>query len=346
MKTTIQRLAESTHARTALLASAAALMLAAIWLPLWGMTLASIQYPEGLRMVIYPTRIQGDITEINVLNHYIGMREISNEFFPELQVIPSLFTLIARATLGAIAVRKLWATAMPLLLMAGTAAYGFWSMRHRLYQFGHDLDPRAPIDIEPFTPPMFGEHTLAQFGTYAYFSWGSILPAVAGVLVALALWRDLRGRNIRITRQSVAALFLVGVAGCSQAAPDTQSANAASSPSVKTETPGDREYAALTTSWSPAALETCGGSLREALGTRDLVQGAIEGIAAPNAQAEAELTQARDYKAQGDRAVADLRPKLEAGGCDEQVQLALNEAVQAYIKAGTAAVQAGRITGQ
>ena len=178
--------------RTALLVGAAVLVAAAAFLPLWGMTLVSVQYPEGLRMVIYPNHIRGDITEINLLNHYIGMAEISDDYFHELKVIPGLFAAIAIAALGAALVRRFWATLLPLGLMVATAVYGFWSMHSRLYQFGHELDPAAPIEIEPFTPAMIGSHTIAQFATYAYFSWGTFLPVLAGALICAALWLDLR----------------------------------------------------------------------------------------------------------------------------------------------------------
>lgn len=180
------------RARRGLLLAATALMLASIRLPLWGMTLVSVQYPEGLRMVVYPSEIRGDIAEINLLNHYIGMAEISNDFFQELQIIPVLFGVIAVAALAATFVRRAWITAVPLALMAGSAVYGFVSMRSRLHQFGNDLDPTAAIRIEPFTPPMMGENVIAQFGSYTYFSWGTFLPMIAGALVALALWLDLR----------------------------------------------------------------------------------------------------------------------------------------------------------
>ncbi len=178
--------------RTGLLVTAAILVAASIFLPLWGMTLVSVQYPEGLRMVVYPTKIVGDITELNLLNHYIGMAEIDEDFFVELDALPILFGAIAVMTAAAAFVRRWWASAVPLAAMTGTAIYGFWSMSRRLYQFGHDLDPNAAIKIEPFTPPMIGEHVIAQFGTYAYFSWGTILPAVAGGIVAYVLWRDLQ----------------------------------------------------------------------------------------------------------------------------------------------------------
>ena len=183
--------------------AAAALVAAAAFLPLWGMTLVSVQYPEGLRMVIYPTHIRGDITEINLLNHYIGMAEISDDYFRELKVIPVLFALIAIAAAGGALVRRAWASAVPLLLMAGTAVYGFISMRQRLWQFGHDLDPMAPIEIEPFTPAMLGSNVIAQFASYAYFSWGTFLPMIAGGLIGIALWLDLRSRAPHLTPDTV-----------------------------------------------------------------------------------------------------------------------------------------------
>lgn len=183
--------------RPALLLTAAALMVAAIFLPLWGMTLASIQYPEGLRMIVYPTRMVGDLAEINALNRYIGMAEISPEYFGELRVIVGMFAGTAALCAVAAAFRRKWISLVPLALMAGTAAYGFWRMRVRLYEYGHELDPMAPIDIAPFTPPMVGQNQIAQFGTYSYFSWGTFLPMIAGALVLVALWLDVRSTRRR-----------------------------------------------------------------------------------------------------------------------------------------------------
>lgn len=180
--------------RRVLLVGAGVLALAAIFLPLWAMTLVSTQYPEGLRMVVYATRLAGDIREINMLNHYIGMAEISAADFAELRVLPALLGAIGVACLVAAFVRRVWLTAVPLVLMVGTAVYGFWSISRRLYEYGHNLDPAAPIDIEPFTPPLFGEHQIAQFATSAYFSWGTFVAVVAGLLVVIALGLELRER--------------------------------------------------------------------------------------------------------------------------------------------------------
>src|SRR5215510_5378050 len=60
----------------------AALCLVPAWFfPLWNMTMFAPQYPDGLRLHIYSHELAGgnggqDVREINVLNHYIGMRDL------------------------------------------------------------------------------------------------------------------------------------------------------------------------------------------------------------------------------------------------------------------------------
>lgn len=177
--------------RLPLLLLAAALVAAAVSLPLWGMTLVSTQYPEGLRMIVYPSRIVGDIAELNALNRYVGMMPISDDFFAELRVLPTAFYLIAAAAVGAALIRRRWSAAVPLAMMAALAVYGFRAMQSRLWQFGHNLDPKAPMDIPPFTPPMLGTNQIAQFASYTYFTWGTFLPLVAGALIVLVLAADI-----------------------------------------------------------------------------------------------------------------------------------------------------------
>ena len=192
--------------RTPLLLAAAALLAAASLLPLWGMVLVSTQYPEGLRMVVYPTRIVGDLAEINALNHYIGMTPITNQFFTELRLLqPALLGLAALAAIAALMRSRRWVAWLPLAGMVGMAAGGLTVMRYRLWQFGHELDPTAPITIEPFTPPMVGLNQIAQFASYSYFSWGFLLPLLAGLLVALVVLADRRRSAPRLA--GVAAAF-------------------------------------------------------------------------------------------------------------------------------------------
>jgi copper chaperone NosL len=175
----------------ALLLAAAGLLVAAVFLPLWGMTLVSVQYPEGLRMIVYPTYITGDIAEINLLNKAIGMQPISNAFFLELRVLPAALIAIALLCVVGAFVRRAWWSLLTLSAMAVLGGYGLWSMQRRLWQFGNDLSPTAPMTVEPFTPPMLGANQIAQFATYSYFSWGTTLPLLAGLLLIVVLWAQL-----------------------------------------------------------------------------------------------------------------------------------------------------------
>lgn len=183
--------------RTGLLLGAAVLMLAATLLPLWGMTLVSTQYPEGLRLVVYPSRIVGDVAEINALNHYIGMTPISDDFFAELRYLqPAFIVVAATLVLAALAQRARWLATVPLIETAVLGLVGLGAMQYRLWQFGHQLDPQAAITVAPFTPPMAGMNQIAQFATYSYFSWGFFLPVIAGALVVLVVLADRRAARV------------------------------------------------------------------------------------------------------------------------------------------------------
>jgi hypothetical protein len=150
-----------------------------------------------------------------------------------------------------------------------------------------------------------------------------------------------------------AALLIL--AGCDSGAVATggagsegaaRTSTSASQSAVRAEpTAGDREYARITANWSDAALETCGRGLRDVLGTRDLVQGALDGVRDPAGKADAEIADARHWLSLGDARFAEIRPRLEVGVCDGDVTVALDEVWQLYVKAGTSAVQAGQIAG-
>ena len=77
-----------------LLILAAALLLVAVYIfPLWNLTMFAPQYPEGLRLDIYSYKLDGgnngqDVKEINILNHYIGMRDLVADDFTEFKWLP------------------------------------------------------------------------------------------------------------------------------------------------------------------------------------------------------------------------------------------------------------------
>lgn len=153
----------------------------------WKFTLYAPQYPHGLRLEIALTGLQGDVHEIDMLNHYIGMRHL-------VQAAPIERAYASYGVAGvclAVLVGILWlgrrtgrlALVPALLFPIGFVVDSFaW-----LYAFGHQLDPRAPLHVPSFTPQMFGNGQIGQFMTFAEPALGFWLSVVGAALVAVAV---------------------------------------------------------------------------------------------------------------------------------------------------------------
>jgi copper chaperone NosL len=175
-----------------ILVAVAALALGAAYvLPLWEIQLWAPQYPEGLNMKIWLNRISGDYEVINGINHYIGMRAIKAEMFPEFQILPWLTAgMIAVGLITAITGRRGWLKTFALVLCVsgalGLADYYRWG-----YDYGHNLDPRAAINVPgmSYQPPLFGYKNLLNFVAYSGPDYGGwVFIAVGAVAVALCGW--------------------------------------------------------------------------------------------------------------------------------------------------------------
>src|SRR5688572_19365010 len=122
-----------------LIAAGSLAMVAAYFLPFWSIYLIAPQYPEGLSMQIWLYKITGQVDIINGLNHYIGMKHIKAEMFPEFGFLIYVFGAYILAGLGvAIAGnRKLLLGYLVLFVSGGIAAmvdFYKWG-----YDYGHDL---------------------------------------------------------------------------------------------------------------------------------------------------------------------------------------------------------------
>jgi hypothetical protein len=178
---------------------AAALLLGSIYLlPLWNLTMFAPQYPDGLRMDIYSYTLVGgrggqDIKEINLLNHYIGMRDLANEDFTEFKWMPFVVGAMALLLLRAAVHGRMMDLVDVTVLYGYFAAFSLWSFAYKLYSYGHNLASTAAVKVAPFTPPMFGYKKLANFEVYSYPAAGSYLLGAVLVLLVAALalaWRD------------------------------------------------------------------------------------------------------------------------------------------------------------
>jgi copper chaperone NosL len=176
-----------------LVLAAALLVVGSLFVPLWHMTFVAQQYPEGLDLWIYSHDLIGgddgnDLTEINVLNHYIGMAELKPADFNELKWLPLVIGLIVVLTLRVAAIGDLRSLVDVLVLAGYFGAFSLWSFWYRLGYYGYHLDPRASVQVEPFMPPIFGYKLVGQFDVWSYPTWGSYLFFAYGLLMVVALW--------------------------------------------------------------------------------------------------------------------------------------------------------------
>ncbi len=166
--------------RLLVIASAIVLLIAFVF-PIWSMTFTSTQYPDGLRLYIYATRLAGEITpnrddlkEINDLNHYIGMRPLQESDFPEFTYLPFVFGILMLLALRAVVLGKTSKLADLFVLTSYVGIFSLLDFYNKLYSYGHNLDPHAAIKVDPFTPPLFGTNQLAQFTVDSYPALGSV----------------------------------------------------------------------------------------------------------------------------------------------------------------------------
>jgi len=174
---------------TALLMVARVLLLVSVFLPYWNMELEAPQYPNGLFLTAYVNHLTGDVKEIDGLNHYIGMRSLSEA--ATLERAMGVWAIIAMVLLveAAARVHTRWAVllAVPAVTfpLAFLADLYFW-MRN----FGLHLNPEAPLSnsVKPFVPTVLGEGGIGQFKTYADLGEGYWLAAAAALITIVAFY--------------------------------------------------------------------------------------------------------------------------------------------------------------
>ena len=178
---------------------AALILLPVYFFPLWNMTFRSNQYIDGLVLHIYAFELQGgktpnrdDLREINSLNHYIGMRPPLESDFSELVWLPFAIGALMLLTLRALVIGKMANVIDVFVLFSYFGLFSLWSFYHRLYVYGHNLDPTAAIKVPPFTPPIFGVKQIANFSVTSYPDLASFSLFAFAVLLLAAIWLSTR----------------------------------------------------------------------------------------------------------------------------------------------------------
>lgn len=210
--------------KSQLIMLAGALLLGSLfWLPLWNITLEAPQYPDAIGMDIYINRFEGtnpnDIKNINIMNHYVGMKDIP-EVIPEFGIFPwvtggMIFLGLLFAFIGK---RWMYITWFTLLLALGSIAmYDFYLWE---YDYGHDLKETAAIKFTDeqgnpmaYQPPLIGNKVILNFRALSWPRAGAYLLFTSLMLSAYA-FASSRKKSARINESIVAALVTLLISSC------------------------------------------------------------------------------------------------------------------------------------
>lgn len=204
------RIARFAELRRLLPLVAAGLLLVAIVLPMWRITLTAPQYTRPLPVDLYAyPRLGGEHAEVGALNRYVGFYFPDPVFVdpnfevhenaiavPEWVLGPVAFVAVAAAGVFvalAPTVRKL-KLGLTCQLVGTLTVFVvlFATIQYRLHQAGHALDPDAPMrGIDSFTPPLLGAYEIANISGVGWFGPGGYVTIVALALLVVAfLLRD------------------------------------------------------------------------------------------------------------------------------------------------------------
>jgi len=193
---------------TLLFVAAAALIVASIFFPYWRMRLNAPQYPKGLYLTVYLDHMQGDIREIDGLNHYIGMAPLAEAARIERTLAPMAMVAIVLMIAATAFIHRKWFA--PLVLPAMLLPLIFLGdMYYWLQSYGQNLDPRAALSsvVKPFTPTLLGHGSIGQFSTDASVELGFWMSVAASAMIFVGLHyrRKARMAAERETRAAAAA---------------------------------------------------------------------------------------------------------------------------------------------
>lgn len=177
---------------------AAVILLGAFLFPIWNIDLRAPQYPEGLGLRIWVNQItgqkEGDLNLINNLNHYIGMKTIHPESIPELKVMPYIIVIFSVLGIAFGLFNRKWLKAFWLALLLMVLSYGLYDYYLWGYDYGHNLNPKAPIRIPGMTyqPPLLGTKQLLNMNAKSVPGIGTYIITFSILLAATSTYLDFK----------------------------------------------------------------------------------------------------------------------------------------------------------
>ncbi len=176
--------------------------------PMWQITLIAPQYPDGVTMHIWINKLGGEnpsvIQNINILNHYVGMKYIDEDAIPELQYFPYVILFMVGFGLLAAYFNKwkfylTWGGIMVVLAILGLYDFYLWE-----YDYGHTLSDKAPIKIPgaSFQPPLFGTKEIISFTAKSFPHISGYFAGLSILLAFVAAWFKLKFDKNEISKSN------------------------------------------------------------------------------------------------------------------------------------------------
>jgi copper chaperone NosL len=184
--------------------AASLLLILTFLFPLWYINLEAPQYPEGIGLEIWINQITGqkpnDLTNINGLNHYIGMKTIVPDAIPELKIMPLIIIFMMVFGLITAFTGKRFLVYSWIALFIILAAVGLYDFYMWEYDYGHNLNPHAAIKIPgmAYQPPLIGSKMLLNFNAISMPDISFYILVIAVGLAILALVIDKKSKKVKV----------------------------------------------------------------------------------------------------------------------------------------------------
>ena len=170
---------------------ASLLLLLLFIFPLWKITLSAPQYPDGLKMYLNIDGLTdggtGDIANINIMNHYVGMKKIDEADFKEFTYMPYIIIGLVVTGLLVALLKKRTLILFWLIIIVVLGIVGLYDFYQWEYDYGHTLDPRAAIQVPgaAYQPPLIGKKEILNFVAYSFPQAGAF---IIGISMALGVF--------------------------------------------------------------------------------------------------------------------------------------------------------------
>lgn len=151
----------------------------------------SPQYPDkSPKMFLYTFQLKGDKKDWDVVGRYIGINtnpklpEIENKIILSILIVLSFILIISHFK------TEKWKKTVSIILLIIGLCLAAWA-QYRLYQQGHNLDPKAPLRyvVKPFTPPLIGLTKVHRIKIYHFPHLGFFLFSASCLLTLYSSWK-------------------------------------------------------------------------------------------------------------------------------------------------------------